>query len=136
MVVWNYGSGEKIKHQLFQEHQGDIRAIQFSSNGDYLFTGSFDKTVKQWCVKTGEVARTFVGHNNGILFLSKSADDRLLLAVASDGKVRIWYTDNQDYFGNLGAPQQRFDVALLHPNGKIFVNCISFYSFCLGFTNW
>lgn len=35
-------------------HRGDVRSVAFSPDGRFIVSGSYDRTLKLWDVKTGE----------------------------------------------------------------------------------
>jgi WD40 repeat protein len=43
-------------------HQQPINQVQFSPNGLYIASASFDKSVKLWCGLTGKFVTSFFGH--------------------------------------------------------------------------
>ena len=108
----------QLQHLLIG-NSGSIESLSFSHNGEYLFTGSFDRTVKQWLVETGKLQSSLNGFHHGIKNLSLSADEQTLLTLESNGIIKLWDTENQECFHCFGEQEKRFDVALLHPRGKI-----------------
>lgn len=77
-------TGEKIKS--FDGHTDLVTSICVS-NG-MLFSGSSDRTIRQWNTKSGECLRTYKGHTKGIngLFVSGS----FLYSGSDDKKCRKW----------------------------------------------
>lgn len=49
----------------FGGHNGGISSVTFNSDNSKIISGSWDKTVKIWDVKTGQCINTLVGHKNG-----------------------------------------------------------------------
>src|SRR5437588_9134439 len=43
-------------------HKGDIWSVAISADGQTLASGSTDKTIKLWNLKTGDLLRTLTGH--------------------------------------------------------------------------
>ena len=116
---WKTDGHQLISQQELNTHKHDIRTLKFNQNGEYLFTGSFDNTVKQWCVKTGEQQYSLNDFHYAVKSLSLSADDRILLILENDGTIKLWDTDKQEYLSGFGEREKGFDVALLHPSGQI-----------------
>jgi WD40 repeat protein len=58
-------------------HRHWIYYLLFSAYSKYLFSGSVDSKVKLWSVRTGELIRTFHGHDARISALTLSPDGRL-----------------------------------------------------------
>ena len=62
--VWRVSSGERIK--TLTGHSHSARSVVFSPNGEYLASGSYDKTIEVWRVSSGEPIKTLKGHGNKV----------------------------------------------------------------------
>lgn len=49
--LWDFNSYECTK--TMQGHDHNVSSVQFSPNGDFIFSCSRDKTIKMWEVATG-----------------------------------------------------------------------------------
>lgn len=75
----------------FVGHGGGVWT--FKLHKDYLVSGSIDKTVKIWDIKSYMCLYTLVGHRSTIRCLE--LDDEHIISGSRDGDVRVW-----DYNGN------------------------------------
>lgn len=57
---------------------------------DYLASGSRDKTIKLWEVRSGKCVITLVGHDNWVTDVVFHPNGRLLLSVSDDKSLRVW----------------------------------------------
>lgn len=57
---------------------------------DYLASGSRDKTIKLWEVKSGRCLITLVGHDNWVTDLAFHPSGKYLFSVSDDKSLRIW----------------------------------------------
>lgn len=85
MVERNWRTG-KYSVRKFAGHKLAIMCLQF--NHQFLITGSYDTTVKVWCVETGQLIRTLEGHRLGVRALM--FDDTKLITGSLDHTIRIW----------------------------------------------
>ena len=46
--------------RTYSGHTNDVNSVFVSGNN--LFSGSYDKTIKQWDIITGGLIRTYIGH--------------------------------------------------------------------------
>jgi len=76
-------------------HWDEVPSIQYSPNGKYIASGSYDETVRIWDVSNGgmEIAR-FSGHLAGINSVSYSPDGHRVASCSNDGTMRIWDTSD------------------------------------------
>jgi small GTP-binding protein len=75
--------------KLEYEGQG-ICAHVFSPDGRRALTGSIDKTVQLWDLRTGRCLRVFEGHTDWVWSVAWSADQRRALSGSHDKTVRLW----------------------------------------------
>ncbi|GAA6622992.1 WD40 repeat domain-containing protein [Scytonema sp. NUACC26] len=81
---------DKISNSVLTEHTDSVWSIILSNENQNLVSGSADKTIKIWNLKTGKVQHTLTGHNDVIRSLVFSSDRQNLISADSQGKVRIW----------------------------------------------
>lgn len=70
-------------------HGDTITAVAFAPDGKTLFSGSRDKTVRQWLLSTGEQVASFTGATQQVSALSVSADGALLAVGDVGYEVRV-----------------------------------------------
>lgn len=63
-----------------------------SSDGAYALSASWDKTLRLWELSTGMTTRRFVGHENDVLSVSFSADNRQIVSGSRDRTIKLWNT--------------------------------------------
>lgn len=54
-------------------------------------TGSNDKKIKIWDVKTGSLKSTLTGCLQSVMCVSFNATDELLLGASNDNAARLWH---------------------------------------------
>ncbi|KAM4704368.1 F-box and WD repeat domain containing protein 10B-like [Rhinophrynus dorsalis] len=73
---------------LIHGHSGSIRAVHLCEKRGFVFSGSYDLSIRQWNVKTGACMRLFNGHMKSITCLD--VQDNMLVSGAKDGQVKGW----------------------------------------------
>lgn len=71
-------------------HQQPISHVQFSPDGRYILSASFDKALKLWDGYTGEYLYSFKGHVAAVYQLAWSCDSRFLVSASRDSTMKVW----------------------------------------------
>jgi WD40 repeat protein len=71
-------------------HSDHVNAVAFSPDGKLALSGSRDKTLKLWEVKSGREIRSFTGHSSYVLAVAFSPDGKLALSGSDDLTLRLW----------------------------------------------
>ncbi|KAI7868491.1 WD40-repeat-containing domain protein [Spinellus fusiger] len=74
--------------KLFKGHKGPVTCMALTHNGAYLWTGSWDKTIKKWNTATAECLLTLQGHDDFIKCIAVS--DTFLYSGSSDKCIFKW----------------------------------------------
>ena len=74
----------------FARAEEPLNVLAFSRDGQRLAAAGTDGLVRIWNVATGEIERTFAGHNGSVFALAFSHDNRTLASGGKEGQVRLW----------------------------------------------
>lgn len=70
-------------------HDHTISSVRFTPEGTHLISGSRDKTIRIWEVKTGYAIRTIIGHSEWVKCVVPSFDSSYILSAGIDQSARI-----------------------------------------------
>jgi dipeptidyl aminopeptidase/acylaminoacyl peptidase len=70
-------------------------SLAFSPKGDIVASGTVERMVKLWDIRTGECLAVLKGHTYPVLSLSFSPDGEKLVSGSGDTSLIIWDVDNQ-----------------------------------------
>ncbi|AFZ80966.1 U5 small nuclear ribonucleoprotein subunit, putative [Theileria equi strain WA] len=95
-------SGLSSPNILLTGHEGDVYALEFSPDGQFLATGGKDKTILLFQVY-GECLNFGVleGHKNAVLELHWDATGGLLYSCSADHTAAIWDVEYRKRIKNL-----------------------------------
>lgn len=60
-----------------------FQVVKFHPNGQYISTGSSDKTCRVWDVLSGKTVRLFTGHARAVSDICFSPDGRYFISVGT-----------------------------------------------------
>ncbi|MGH1395625.1 MAG: protein kinase domain-containing protein, partial [Trichormus sp.] len=71
-------------------HSDSVRSLAISSDGQFLASGSWDKTIKLWDVSTGKEIRTLTGHSDAVISIVISSHGQFLATGSKDKTIKLW----------------------------------------------
>jgi WD40 repeat protein len=77
--------------QEFKGHGKSVSAVAVFPDKQRMVTGSKDKTLRLWDLKTGVVLKKMEGHSSRVWALAVSRDGQLIASGDENGKVIIWH---------------------------------------------
>ncbi|MFH7026590.1 MAG: DnaJ domain-containing protein [Heteroscytonema crispum UTEX LB 1556] len=114
--------------ETLKGHSAAVNAIAISPDGYTLVSGSDDKTVRLWNLKTGKWLYIFAGQAEAVLSVAISPDGRILASGSVDRKITSWKLDTKAFlntFFYLNSPYSHngfvYSVAF-SPDGKILAS--------------
>lgn len=76
--------------KCFNRHKDKIQCMKFSLDSRILVSGSLDRCICVWEVRTGHCLNILEGHADDILCLDIADDNSEILSGGKDGLVKLW----------------------------------------------
>ena len=79
-------------YKALEGHKSTVNAVNFSSDGQFLASGSDDTTIRLWNPANGGYIRTLTGHQDIINSIAFSPDSKMLASASGrqDPAIRLW----------------------------------------------
>jgi platelet-activating factor acetylhydrolase IB subunit alpha len=103
-------------HQTQGQGSSSASSQSQSLGGEYLVSGSRDKTIRLWELSSGQCIRTLSGHDNWIRSVTFHPSGRYLISCSDDKTIRVW-----DFTKNLK------QVKKIENAHDLFVTCVDFH---------
>ena len=103
-------------------HQQPIHRVIWSPDGARLASGSEDRSIRVWDVKTGKVLHTLHSHNGAIYGLAWSPDGRLLASSSDDRTIRVWDAHTGQQLQLLRGHTGQVYCVAWSPNGRLLAS--------------
>ena len=118
IIYINCFSQTQIETVVQAGHYAEITAIATSSNNQFLFTGSKDKTIKLWNIHSGKEIRQYIGHNASIIDLQVDINNERILSVSIDSTAILWDIKSSKIIHKFQLNKTQILNACFHPDGK------------------
>jgi WD40 repeat protein len=84
--------------KVLKGHEASVNSIAISPDGQMLASGTQDRTVSLWNLKTGKQTFTFFGQAGEVHAVAISPDGQMLVAGGFDNKITSWQLKTKTLF--------------------------------------
>mmetsp|Transcript_21246 Transcript_21246/g.54751 ORF Transcript_21246/g.54751 Transcript_21246/m.54751 type:complete len:579 (-) Transcript_21246:3522-5258(-) len=88
--VWLWDLKTRRDTQRLQGHAGAVRCLLLKAKRGTVWSGSWDKTIREWDIKTGECRRTLAHAHERCIMAMALVDDYTLVSAGGEGRVVWW----------------------------------------------
>lgn len=89
MFLWEPSTSKKPVARM-TGHMQLINQVQFSPDGRWVVSASFDKAIKLWDGVTGIFVATFRGHVGPVYQIAWASDSRMFVSGSKDSTLKVW----------------------------------------------
>ncbi len=113
---------ESRERYVFRDHESEVNSVAFSLDGQYIVSGSRDKTVKLWDLKERVLLHTFNGHESEVNSVAFSPDGKYLVSGSNDKTLKLWDVKNRVLLHTFDGHQDWVNSVAFSPDGKYLVS--------------
>jgi uncharacterized protein with WD repeat len=117
--LFDYQTGKVIR--IFRHPLG-VTYFDFSPNGEYLATSSYDQIVRLFRVADGVLIREFKGHTNTPWSVCFSPDGKTLASSGEDASIKMWEVSSGKPIRTINGHARTVWDVKFSPDGKTLVS--------------
>lgn len=109
-------SQEALETIIQKGHTEVVKSMAITDDGKFLLTGSRDKSVKLWDIKTGFEMRSFLGHQSSVNDISINGN--LMATSSADNTAKLWDINTGKLLWTSPRSVRYRTAVAISPNGK------------------
>ncbi|MBD2215333.1 hypothetical protein H6G27_36835 [Nostoc linckia FACHB-104] len=103
-------------------HSDYVNAVALTRDGNYMISGSADKTLKVWNWQTGEELCTLNGHSSWVQALALTLDGKYVISGSLDRTLKVWNWQTGEELRTLNGHSYSVKALALTPDGKYVIS--------------
>ena len=118
--VWDIGGSTPVALMDLEGHTLDIWSIDASDTSNVALSGSWDKSVRLWDLRTGQCVRVMEGHSHEVTSVSMDSACKTAVSGSADKTVKLWDLGSGRCIETYNHGQHVQDV-MMHESGSSFL---------------
>lgn len=138
IALWEISTGKEVKDFMLYPRGGlassvgrlksiaggasYLRTLSFSPDGKFLASGSGDRRVIIWDIKSGEKVHVLDGHSRQVRSVAYSPDGKMLASGSDDRSIVLWDPGAEKELATLDGHKGPVTSVTFSPDGKILAS--------------
>jgi len=118
--MWDIGGSTPVALMDLEGHTHEIQSIDASDTSNVALSGSKDKSVCLWDLRTGKCMRAMEGHTDWVFSVSMDSACKTAVSGSRDEKVKLWDLGSGQCIETIDYGQGVRDV-MMHESGSSFL---------------
>lgn len=108
--------------RTLEGHQGRVRSVAFDPQGETLASGSADKTVKLWEVRSGKLLCTLNGDKGTVWCVAFDLTGQTLVGASENATIMLWDSVSGKLLRTLEGSTGKVDRVAFSSNGQLLAS--------------
>jgi serine/threonine protein kinase len=112
--------------RTIKAHTSMVYALTISPDGEIIASGSSDRTIKMWQLRTGEklrqLGRWFTGHSESVWTLAFSPNGQTLASGSWDNTIKLWQVSTGKKIRTINAHPNWVNSVTFSPDGQLLAS--------------
>lgn len=104
--------------RTLEGHAEAVKAIAISPDCQIVASGSYDRTIKLWSLRTGQLIHTLTGHTNRVTCIAISPDGEILASGSEDRTIGLWSLRTGQLLSTLTGHSDKIRHIAFNPKGQ------------------
>lgn len=87
---------KKLERLKLEGHSSWINCVEYNPETSKVYTGSYDHSIREFSIDTGETLGIFEGHTGWVNCLLLNIDNSILFSGSRDRTIRMWKLNDDD----------------------------------------
>ncbi|MFH0842187.1 MAG: caspase family protein [Bacteroidota bacterium] len=118
MLITANAVSQSVETVIQAGHYAAVTAVCTSYDGQFIATGSSDKTIILWRASDGKQIRSFRGSPDDISYVEFNRQGNAILSFSGDGTVMLWDITSGKEIKRIMLTDDRFTCASFNPEGN------------------
>ena len=114
-------ASQSVETVIQAGHYAAVTTICTSYDGQFIATGSSDKTIILWRASDGKQIRSFRGSPSDISYVEFNRQGTTILSLSNDGTIILWDIATGKEVKRFSLPEDRFTCASFNPENTEIV---------------
>lgn len=107
--------------ETLSEHTGSIHGLEIASKRNIVVSGSFDQSLKQWDLSTGNLLYDLKSENGSINAIAINESISLIVTAGDDGVISMWELESENKVGLLLGNTSPIECLVISQSGELII---------------